>query len=173
MASDTENPDREASDVETALYKCLYYGDESGDLRDGLDALIAAVRAEQVGGPCDGCGAPADKQHGVVCPFTEEARLHAVGEQQGGHVANCRCCDGVFAPSGYYNRFCGGAKCSPARRSRADHPYTDPRCIPGILALAKARLEVSSDVKYRSESGLDDVIDAHRAEVEKLEKLKA
>ncbi len=144
-------------------YKTLPGGADRFD-RTEQAIEILKHKAEQQGGQCDGCGAPADKQHGVVCPFTEEVRLHAIGEQQGEHVARCGCHDDQ------YSLICS---------TKHGHPFRDPRCGESIeLIKAKARLEALENVaaaipelwRMRAHQiTLTNIADEARAEVEKLE----
>ena len=144
-------PDRKASEVDAAIRRldslildphpglatwCSFY---SG----AKESLIAAVRAEQQGGlfPCfdDDCTEP-------------HILAHDHGGQQGGHVANCRCC---AAPVGCIEH---------------KTPYRDPRCGESIeLIKAKARLEVLQRVSGIALGEQFRMMQQARAAVEKLE----
>jgi len=148
-----------------------------------IDALIAAVREEQ---------APAVKRlrermnrieeeipvppnDGSMTLIDMIRNLRERAEQQIGHVANCRC-HGENTPD--YYELCR-QECGKQQAISHEHNHTDPRCVPGVLALAKARLDTLLDVRCIHNAAEDpDWADGNyasietrlRAEVEKLEK---
>lgn len=112
---------------------------------------------------------------------------------QGGHVANCRCHDRFYRT--YHSKEHSGCRYRNVHtdittatgaawvcklREHA-HPYTDPRCLPGLLRdermCAQARAAVPRLMKSEmertgmsAEDALLIALESTRAEVERLEK---